>query len=82
MYEAESNSFCFMLHAGFLHGICFFPEDGGDIFHQDISELSADYTHETGLCMTTAVRTLDPKFLIMHSPFTLSLLAQIISMKK
>jgi hypothetical protein len=33
-----------VLHAGFFLGPFFEPEDGGDMFHQNISWLSVDYT--------------------------------------
>jgi hypothetical protein len=33
-----------MLHAGFLLGLIFDPEDGGDIFLQNIHSLSTVYT--------------------------------------
>jgi hypothetical protein len=38
------NSACYLLHPGFLLGLFFDPEDGGDIFHRNISELLMDYT--------------------------------------
>jgi hypothetical protein len=31
-------------HAGFLHGIFFYPEDGGDMFFRNVDSLLADYT--------------------------------------
>jgi hypothetical protein len=34
----------YMLHAGFLLGIFFGPEDGGDVFLRNISRLSKEYT--------------------------------------
>jgi hypothetical protein len=33
-----------MLHAGFLLGLLFSPADGSDMFLQNISQLSPDYT--------------------------------------
>jgi hypothetical protein len=33
-----------LLHARFFLGLFFYPEDGGDIFLQNVIWLSADYT--------------------------------------
>jgi hypothetical protein len=33
-----------MLHAGFLPGLLFDPEDGGDMFVRNVSWLETDYT--------------------------------------
>jgi hypothetical protein len=35
---------CYLLHDGFLRGICFDPEDGCDMFLRNIGWLSTDYT--------------------------------------
>jgi hypothetical protein len=34
---------CFLLHPGFLLGLLFSPEDGGDMFLQNFGLLSAGY---------------------------------------
>jgi hypothetical protein len=44
---------CCLLHAGFLLGLFFYPEDGGDIF----SETSVDI-HQTKRCYILEDRTL------------------------
>jgi hypothetical protein len=33
---------CYLLHAGFLLGLCFSPEDAGNMFFQNVSWLSMD----------------------------------------
>jgi hypothetical protein len=35
---------CCLLHAGFLLGLLFYPEDGGDMFLRNVGRLSANYT--------------------------------------
>jgi hypothetical protein len=35
---------CYLLHAGFLLGIVFDPEDGGNIFPRNVGSFSTDYT--------------------------------------
>jgi hypothetical protein len=48
-HEVES-SFCFLLHAGFLLGLCVIPEDGGDyVPPRYLGGLSTDCTGERTL---------------------------------
>jgi hypothetical protein len=50
MLSSESSakqyigSACCLLHAGFLLGLFFDPEDGGNMFFQNVGRLSPDYT--------------------------------------
>jgi hypothetical protein len=37
-------TFCYLLHACFLLGLFFGPEDGGDIFFRNVNGLLMDYT--------------------------------------
>jgi hypothetical protein len=60
-----SKKACYMLHAGFLLGLFFHPEDGGNLLLQNIGWLSVDYME---LCpkrqnplIKDAVRASDPK---------------------
>jgi hypothetical protein len=39
----ETNSYCYLLHAGFLLGFFFNPEDKGDKFLQNVGIISMDY---------------------------------------
>jgi hypothetical protein len=39
-----ASSVCYLLHAGFMLGVLFDPEDGGDIFLRNVGRLSTDYT--------------------------------------
>jgi hypothetical protein len=39
----ESSCF-YWLHVGFLLGLLFFPEDGGDMFLLNVGRLLTDYT--------------------------------------
>jgi hypothetical protein len=34
--DSEQNSTCYTLHSGFLLGLFFEPEDGGDMFLRDV----------------------------------------------
>jgi hypothetical protein len=38
------DNICYLLHDGFLLGSLFYSEDGGDMFLQNVSWLSMDYT--------------------------------------
>jgi hypothetical protein len=62
--KEEHVTACCQLHAGFLLGLFFDPEDGGDTFMQNASLLSLDYmnviSQKTKLFVTTAVRTSAP----------------------
>jgi hypothetical protein len=40
---SEQSSVCYMLHAGFLLGLFFDPEDGSDMFLRKVGRLSTDY---------------------------------------
>jgi hypothetical protein len=45
MNTSPPSSFAFcLLHAGFLLGLFFNPEDGSDMFLRNVSRLSANYT--------------------------------------
>jgi hypothetical protein len=46
---------CCLLHADFMIGVLFCPEDGGDMFLRNVRSLSPDYT---SLYPTTIYRTL------------------------
>jgi hypothetical protein len=50
---------CYVLHAGFLLGLFFDPEDRGDMLLRNIGRLSTDYT-KIELFIITAVRTSHP----------------------
>jgi hypothetical protein len=43
VWRKASSSFCYLIHAGFLLGLIFAPEDGGYMFLRNISWLSTDY---------------------------------------
>jgi hypothetical protein len=57
--ELAWSTVCYLLHAGFLLGLFFNPEDGGDMFCWYISWLSTDYSalhpsrqnSSTGICL-------------------------------
>jgi hypothetical protein len=41
--KLSKKTACYLLHAGFLLGLCFDPEDGGDMFLWNVCWLSMDY---------------------------------------
>jgi hypothetical protein len=43
-FRQADCSACHLLHAGFLNGIVFDPEDGGNMFLRNVSWLWTDYT--------------------------------------
>jgi hypothetical protein len=61
--KEEHVTVCCQLHAGFLLGLDFDPDDEGDMFMQNVSLLSLDCMHiislKTKPFITTAVRTSD-----------------------
>jgi hypothetical protein len=59
MKQAAHSAFC-VVHAGFLSGLFFDPEDWGDMFLQNISWYSWDYMESYAkryLFIVTTVRT-------------------------
>jgi hypothetical protein len=42
--KSKKSHVCYLLYLGFLLGLFFDPEDGGDIFFRNIGSLSTDYT--------------------------------------
>jgi hypothetical protein len=42
--QLKAGSICYLLHADFLLGLFFYPEDGGDMLLRNVSLFSTDYT--------------------------------------
>jgi hypothetical protein len=42
--ESKQNFACYLIHAGFLRGLFFDLEDGGDMSLRNVGQLSLDYT--------------------------------------
>jgi hypothetical protein len=70
----EVNSTCCLFHFGFLLGILFNSEDGGDMFlprpHGIISQ-------KIELCITTAVITSNPTCCLLHFSHSVSFQLQL-----
>jgi hypothetical protein len=63
---------CYLLHASFLLGLYFYPEDGGDMFllNKIFNGLHGVITQKIEFFITTAVRISNPTFVKVRMSVT------------